>query len=216
MKNTELILFDFDGTIVDTGEGITKGVAYALSGFGIEVTNLSALHAFIGPPLKDSFQEFYNFSDEEVVRATAAYREYYKADGMRQCRPYDGVEVLLRRLREAGKLVLLATSKPQHFAELILKNFDLLQYFDYVAGSTLDEKRTDKAEVIAYALEQYPNMPRERMLMVGDRKYDILGAKTEGLRSVGVLYGFGSRAEFEEAGADYIAADMVELEALLL
>ena len=216
MKNTELILFDFDGTIFDTGDGITRGVAFALSHFGIEVKDLSVLHPFVGPPLKDSFNRYYGLNDEQCADGVDFYRQYYTKHGLAQCHPYEGIEHMLASVKAAGKIVLLATSKPQKFAEEILRNHDLLKYFDAVNGATMDEKRNDKSDVIAYALESYAGIPRENMLMVGDTKYDTAGANKQGIDCVGVLYGYGSRAELENEGTKYIVATVKELEDLLL
>lgn len=216
MNNWEYILFDFDGTIVNSEEGITKGVAYSLKQLGIEITDLNKLRVFIGPPLRESYIEFYGLDEDQLAKATVAYRDYYHAKGLFECHPYKGIAQLLHRLKNTGKKVILATSKPQYFAEEILKKFDLIHYFDFISGSGLDGSRTDKAQVIAYALEQCRINDLDKVLMVGDRKYDVMGAKTAGLRCATVLYGFGDRAEFEKAGADYIVTDVTELESLLL
>ncbi|MEF9853079.1 MAG: HAD hydrolase-like protein [Hydrogenoanaerobacterium sp.] len=217
MKDTQLILFDFDGTVFDTGEGITKGVAYALTHFGIEITDLSTLNPFIGPTLRESFKAHFNLNDDDITKAIGFYREYYQKSGLLQCHPYNGIEAMLRHLKAAGKTILLATSKPEYFAEKILIENKMLDCFDDITGATMDEKRTDKAEVIAYALKKHSDIPRKNMLMVGDTKYDVAGAKAEGVACVGVLYGYGKgRPELEEAGAEYIVADVSELEALLL
>ncbi|WP_312640464.1 HAD-IA family hydrolase [Hydrogenoanaerobacterium sp.] len=216
MGNWEYILFDFDGTIVNSEEGITKGVAYSLKQIGIEVTNLSELRAFIGPSLRYSYREFFGLNEEQIAKVIATYHEYNHEKGMLECFPYKGAVELLQHLKDAGKKVILATSKPQYFAEKILERFDLLRFFDFISGSGLDGSRTDKAEVIAHALEQCRITDLEKALMIGDRKYDVMGAKATGLRCVGVLYGFGDRAEFEESGADYIVSDVAELEKLLL
>lgn len=216
MENTKLVLFDFDGTIFDTGEGIRNGVAYALKSMGIEVDDLTELNPFIGPTLRDSFNKYFSLSYDEITKAIAAYREYYTDKGLAQCHPYDGIEHMLGSLRSAGKIVLLATSKPERFAEKILVDNGLLKYFNDITGATMDEKRTDKAEVIAYALNKHGEIPRENMLMVGDTKYDVAGANTEGIACVGVLYGYGSREELEAEGAKYLVKDVPELEKLLL
>lgn len=209
------ILFDFDGTIVDTSEGITKGAAFALGQYGIQVDDLATLRRFIGPPLKHAFREFYGFDEQKADEAATWFRRYYRETGVRECRPYDGVERLLRHLKEHGKRVLLATSKPQLFAEQILERFDLMRYFDFISGSCLDGTRTEKPEVIAYALK-HTGIQIDSSVMVGDRKFDIEGAHQFGLPCIGVLYGFGDRAEFERAGADAIASTPAELEGMLL
>lgn len=216
MKKPQYILFDFDGTIADTGEGITKGVAYALRQFGIDVPDLSVLHAFVGPPLDDSFQRFYGLSKEQAVQARGHYHDYYSDKGLLQSTVYNGIEPLLQHLTAAGKTVALATSKPQTLAVYLLEHFNLARYFDFVSGSNMDGTHNDKAEVIATVLEHYSIADLSQAVMVGDRVHDIAGAKKAGLLSVGVLYGYGNRAEFEEAGADFIIETAADLEPLLL
>jgi len=205
MKSYQTILFDLDGTLTDPGIGITNSVAYALQKYGIETADRQQLFPFIGPPLLDSFQERYGFSEQQAKEAVQFYREYYRAHGIFENRVYDGIEALLSALQRAGKTVLVATSKPEPFAEQILSHFGLRSYFAFVAGSKLDETRTKKAEVIAYALSSAHISDRSAAVMVGDRKYDILGARENGLDSIGVLYGYGSREELLQVQATCIA-----------
>lgn len=202
------ILFDLDGTITESGIGITRSVAYALQKHGITETEQKKLDRFVGPPLIDSFMRFYGFTAEQARQAVEDYREYYAVKGIFENRVYDGVVPMLQALKDAGKRCVLATSKPEGYAVQILEHFGLASYFSVVAGATMDEKRTNKADVIAYALEQ---LHGESAIMVGDREHDILGAKAHGLASIGVLYGYGSREELEAAGADYIAATAEEI-----
>ena len=199
----EVILFDLDGTITESGIGITRSVAYALRKHGIEETDQAKLNRFIGPPLVEAFMESYGFSHEQAVQALADYREYYAVTGIFENRVYDGVETVLQALKSVGKTCVLATSKPEYYAVQILEHFGLSQYFDFVAGATMDEKRTNKTDVIAYALEQ--SGAGGSAIMVGDRHHDMEGAKAHGLPAIGVLYGYGSREELENAGATYIA-----------
>ena len=199
----EVVLFDLDGTLTESGIGITRSVAYALRKYGIEETDQAKLDRFVGPPLIDSFMRYYGFSAEQARQAVEDYREYYAVTGIFENRVYDGVIPMLQTLKQMGKRCVLATSKPDYYAEQILAHFGLAAYFDFVAGATMDEKRTNKADVIAYALEQVRG---QSAIMVGDREHDILGAKAHGLPSIGVLYGYGSREELEAAGADHIAA----------
>ena len=199
----DIVLFDLDGTLTESGIGITRSVAYALRKHGIEETDQKKLDRFVGPPLIGAFMEFYGFSREQAVQAVEDYREYYAVRGIFENRVYDGVEQMLQQLRDAGKHCVLATSKPEHYARQIMEHFGLSPYFCCIAGATMDEKRTNKAEVIAYALEHCG--VSGRVVMVGDREHDILGAKAHGLASVGVLYGYGSREELEHAGASAIA-----------
>lgn len=215
MKDYQYILFDLDGTLTDPKEGITKSVAYALASYGIEVEDLDELCKFIGPPLKDSFMEFYGFGEEQAVEAVEKYREYFRPTGVLENRVYPDVENLLQTLRACGKVLILATSKPTVFANQILKHFGLVPYFTFVAGSELDGTRVRKGEVIRYALEQMKIQELSKVVMVGDREHDMIGAKENGLDSIGVLYGYGSIEEFRKYGADYVAEQVKDLEKLL-
>lgn len=214
MKEYKYILFDLDGTITDPGEGITNSVIYALNKFGI-FDKKENLYKFIGPPLAQSFQKYYGFDEEKARLGIEYYREYYTVDGMFENIVYDGIEEMLKNIKESGKKILMATSKPEKFAKQILEYFKLDKYFNYVAGATMDEKRVRKAEVISYALSNYQIQSLEEVLMVGDRKHDVLGAKEVGIDCVGVLYGYGDREELEKAGADYIVETVEELAAFL-
>ncbi|MGN0464840.1 MAG: HAD family hydrolase [Lachnospiraceae bacterium] len=214
MKEYKYILFDLDGTITDPGEGITNSVIYALNKFGI-FDKKENLYKFIGPPLAQSFQKYYGFDEEKARLGIEYYREYYTVYGMFENIVYDGIEEMLKNIKESGKKILMATSKPEKFAKQILEYFKLDKYFDYVAGATMDEKRVRKAEVISYALSNYQIQSLEEVLMVGDRKHDVLGAKEVGIDCVGVLYGYGDREELEKAGADYIVETVEELAAFL-
>ncbi|MBQ2699007.1 MAG: HAD family hydrolase [Firmicutes bacterium] len=212
----DYILFDLDGTLTDPVLGITNSVAYALNKFGITVNDRSELHKFIGPPLIDSFMGFYGMSREDAEQATAYYRENFRAGGMFENEVYPGIPELLAELQAQGKKIILATSKPEEFAVKILQHFDLAQYFDFMGGASMDGTRSHKADVIAYSLEMGQVSDRSRAVMIGDREYDILGAKQFGLDSVGVLFGYGSRAELEAAGATHIVATVAELLPLLV
>lgn len=204
------VLFDLDGTLTEPAEGITNSVAYALRKFGIEEERRKLLR-FIGPPLRDSFMEYYGFSEQESELAVAYYREYFRAGGIFENRVYDGIEELLDELKREGKTIVLATSKPEEFAAMILEHFDLMKYFDFVAGATMDETRNAKADVIRYALEKAGIADARSAVMVGDRKHDVMGARENGLNSIGVLYGYGDRKELEAAGATYIVETVTEL-----
>lgn len=199
------ILFDLDGTLTDPGLGITNSVMYALKKFDIEVEDRTSLYKFIGPPLMDSFQQYYGFTKEESELGLQYYREYFKPHGLYENEVYEGVEELLKELKASGRKLIVATSKPEVFAIEILKHFGLYEYFDFVAGASMDETRVKKADVIAYALESCNISDLSSVIMVGDRKHDVLGAKQVGVDSIGVLYGYGDREELEEAGAMYIA-----------
>lgn len=207
------LLFDLDGTLTDPGEGITKSVAYALEKFGININDRRELFPYIGPPLTESFMRYHGLSAEQAEAALGYYREYFSIRGMFDNQPYEGIARLLSRLRDDGYILLVATSKPEEFTVQILQHFSLEKYFDFVAGNTLDESRPTKGSVIAYLCERYPAISADNAVMIGDRKYDIVGAKQNGLASIGVLYGYGSREELEEAGATALAEDLSELTA---
>lgn len=208
-------LLDFDGTVANTGIGITKGVAYALKCYGITVTDLSTLNTFIGPPLSESFQTYFGFSKEQAEEAVVKYREYYTPHGLYESELYEGILDLLAAVTKAGGKVVLATSKPESMARKLLSYFEADSYFTYIAGASEDLSLHKKADVIAYAMK-HCNIAKEQAIMIGDREHDIFGAKENGLPSIGVLYGFGNREEFNQAGADCIVEDVEELKNLLL
>ncbi len=211
----ENILFDLDGTLTDPKIGITKSVAYALEKFSIKVDDLDNLIKFIGPPLKNSFMEYYSFSENDAVTAIKYYREYFASKGLYENTVFDGIEELLIKLKARNKTLIVATSKPTIYAVKILEHFNLLNYFDFVAGSELDGTRSDKAQVIAHALSQKDIIDNDTTIMIGDRKHDIIGAQKNNVKSVGVLYGYGDLLELQNAKADYIVSNVHELELLL-
>ncbi len=208
------IFFDLDGTITNPMLGITSCVAYALSHYGIEVEDLKTLCPFIGPPLKDSFMEYYHFSEQQAVEAIAYYRERFSTIGLFENEVYEGIADFLTTLRNAGKKIFLVTSKPTCYAEQILVHFKLSTYFDFVGGSNLDGTRTRKEEVMQYVLSAHPHILPQEVVMIGDRRYDIEAAQKYGITSVGVLYGFGSREELEDAGANFLTENIEQLKSL--
>ncbi len=214
--NYKHILFDLDGTLTDPEIGITNSVMYALKKYGIVVNDRSELHKFIGPPLWDSFEKYYGFSKEEAKTAVEFYREYYRDKGIFENFVYDGFNTLLNLLKDNGKNLIVATSKPEVFAKQILEYFDLAKYFTYIAGSNLDGTRVKKAEVISYALESCNITNLSEVIMIGDREHDILGAKKVGIASIGVLFGYGDKKELEQAGADLIVNTVEEIGKILL
>jgi len=216
MKNKTVILFDLDGTLTDPGVGITKSVDYALKSFGIHTEDLSELYKFIGPPLWESFMKFYGFSKAQANLAVEKYREYFADTGIFENEVIDGIDDLLRHLSDAGRRLIVATSKPKIFADRILERFNLMRYFDIVCGSELDGTRVIKGEVIRYALEKAEIADLSRVVMIGDRKHDIIGAKECCIDSIGVLFGYGSYDELSSAGATLIVETVEELENVLL
>ena len=204
------IFFDLDGTLTDSGPGIVASVAYALRKLGVEPPEPEKLRPFIGPPLLWSFAHYYGFDEDQCREALRLYREYFTAGGMFENSVYPGIPEALERLRAAGLTLAVATSKPELFSRQIVAHFRLDGYFEAVCGATMDETRTEKADVIRYALETV-GIPAEEGLMVGDREHDVLGAKTVGVGCVGVLWGYGSREELEKAGADALAETPEEM-----
>ncbi len=215
MSNFDLILFDLDGTLTDPGEGITNSVAYALKKYGIETKDKTELYKFIGPPLVDSFKKYYSFSDEQALEAVEFYREYFKPKGMLENTVYDGIEKLLKELKNSGKRLCVATSKPEEFAKTILNHFGLAKYFDFICGATMDSSRSKKADVIEYALKKCQVSDKSKVIMVGDKEHDVFGARQCGIKSIGVLFGYGTREELESAGADFIAEDPEDITVIL-
>lgn len=198
------VLFDLDGTLTDSGPGIINGVQYALEKMGRKEDDKEKLRRFIGPPLKEEFKKFCGITEEEGVNAVAFYREYYTETGIFENEVYEGIPELLKALKEKGLQIAMATSKPEKFAKIIAEHFEIASYFDFIGGSLMDGSRTKKSEVIQYVLDACGVKDRDTVLMIGDRDYDILGAKTIGVHSVGVLYGYGDREELEKAGAEFI------------
>ncbi|HUH73702.1 MAG TPA: HAD family hydrolase [Chitinophagales bacterium] len=216
MDSYQNILFDLDGTITDSGKGITNSVAYALRKFDIEIKDTSELRKFIGPPLHDSFVKFYQFSNSDASKAIEYYREYYKDQGIFENYVFNGIEELLKQLKAKDKTLVVATSKPEYFANIIIKHFKLDDYFSLVAGSHMDGTRVNKDEIIQHAMETLQIKHGNHSIMIGDRKFDILGAKHHQMKSIGVLFGFGNHEELEKAGADYIVDTVQDLSDLLL
>lgn len=210
----DTILFDLDGTLTDPGIGITNSIAYALEQRGMPVPPREQLFRFIGPPLLDEFQKVYGVTEAEARELVAQFRVYFESRGIFENRMYEGIPEMLQRLRDHGCRLVLATSKPEVFAEQVLEHFSLRQYFTAVAGSTIDEGRTDKAEVIAYALGKLEAAGRP--LMVGDRRHDVVGAQANKIPCLGVLYGYGSRQELTEAGAVRLAETVEDVADLAL
>ncbi|CUX41822.1 HAD family hydrolase [Clostridium sp. C105KSO13] len=206
----KIVLFDLDGTLTDSGPGIINSVKYALKKCGVEADDPAGLRSFIGPPLKEQFGRYCGFSPEESSRAVKFYREYYAEKGIFENEVYEGIPELLQTLKNAGKTIIMATSKPEYFARIIADYYHLSEYFDFIGGSLMDETRARKSEVIEYVLRECRIQDRDSALMIGDRDYDIKGAKESKVGSMGVLYGYGSREELENAGADIIIKEPAE------
>lgn len=204
------IFFDLDGTVTDSGPGIVKSVQYALRCYGIDEPDLDKLNSFVGPPLYKSFMNYLDCSEEEAKEAVECYREYYAENGLYENKLYDGIESLLYNLKEKGYKIILASSKPRIYVKRILSYFRIMRYFDYVEGSELNSQRTDKGELLAYVLKKWDLRPEESV-MIGDRKYDIEGAKANGMDSIAVGYGYGSVDELSAAGPTLFFPTIEEL-----
>ena len=201
--NFDTLLFDLDGTLTDSTEGIVRCLEYALERMGFDIPEDK--NKFLGPPLYRSFAEFCGMNEEQVNEAVRIFRERYSTVGLFENRVYEGVPEMLKRLRDGGKRIMVATSKPEVYAVRIFDRFGLSQFFEIVGGANINGTRNDKDEVIEYVLEKAGISDRSSVLMIGDRRQDVIGAHKTGLKCMGILWGFGSIEELTEAGADYIA-----------
>ncbi|MBP0725273.1 HAD family hydrolase [Bacillus sp. RG28] len=216
MEKYKIILFDLDGTLSDPKIGITKSVQYALQKMGIVEPDLDKLDCFIGPPLQDSFAEYYAFDEKQSTKAIEFYRERFKEKGMYENVLYEGIPSLLNLLKENHFTLVVATSKPTIFSEKILNYFKIDQYFDLVVGSNLDGTRSSKTEIIQYILDEYKDHMKDEFIMIGDRKHDIIGAENTGIDSIGVTYGYGSLDELNRSNPTYIVNNLEELVSIFI
>lgn len=207
------ILFDLDGTLTDSGEGIMNCAKLALEHYGLPIPSEAELRTFVGPPLHESFIRF-GVPAEEADNAIKIYRSRYIPIGKFENHPYDRIQEVLERLKAAGHTLYVATSKPEKMSIEILEHFDLAKYFDIIAGATMDASCSSKADVIAYLLSQCGQS--ESKVMVGDTAFDVIGAKAHGIPTVGVSWGYGKVEDMESAGAVCIAHTMDELLQALL
>ena len=210
------ILFDLDGTLTDSGEGVMKSVRFALDRMGFPNEPYSALRRFIGPPLHKSFMDFYGFPEEKAFEAVETMRVRYREKGVYENSLYPGMKEMLFHLKDAGAKLCVATSKPAYFTEIILKQHGSFDLFTHVVGANLDGTLTDKTEVIREVLRRIGDTSGERIFMIGDRKFDMIGAKNCGIPGVGVYFGYAEPSELEQADAAYVVQTVAELEALLL
>ncbi len=189
---TNVLLFDLDGTLTESGTGIIRSVQYALEKFGINETNEEVLRRFVGPPLIDSFMRYYGFTKEQAVEGVQIYRERFGKIGIFENELYPGAAEMLTELKDAGFLLSVASSKPEHYVLQILDHFKIADFFDEVVGATMDEKRTSKPEIIEEVIRRMQlSDRREDVLMIGDTEHDIIGAREHGIRCVAVTYGYG-------------------------
>lgn len=204
MKTYDYILFDLDGTITDSKPGIINCIKYALDGKGIMHPADNIFDKMVGPPFRVSMKEFLGLDMPMIEQLITLYRGKYEVDGWRQCKIYDGVTDMLDALKAAGKHLAIATSKPIKFTDIMVRELGLLKYFDFVGGASSDASRDSKADVINHVLEKLGVEDKSKVLMVGDRLYDIEGAKLCGVECAAVMWGYGSEEEFKQYGADYI------------
>lgn len=211
----EYILFDLDGTLTDSSEGIINSLMYAFSKLDFKVESREELRCFIGPPLIEMMMERYGFSREKAVEGLNFYREYFREKGIFENEVYVGIPNMLCELQRCGYKLILATSKPEEFAKRIMEHFDIAKYFYFIGGSDMGEMRSSKSAVIEYVLSNCNITEPKKCIMIGDREHDVNGAAKFGIETVGVLFGFGSREELEKAGAAYIVKTVEELNNLL-
>ena len=203
------LFFDLDGTLTDPREGILNSIQYAADFYGVR-TDRNDLYKYIGPPLKDTFTEL--ISADKAMEAILKYRERFDAGGgLFENTIYPNVEETLRKLKDMGYILCTASSKPQVFVERILDHFDIAKYFDYIGGASLDEKRSEKSDVIRYVLD-LAGIRNDEVLMIGDRKFDLIGAREMNMDAVGVLYGYG---DYEELSGEPNIALINNIEELL-
>ena len=214
MKKFDTLLFDLYGTLTDSTEGILNCLIYAIERMGFEVPEDTNI--FLGPPIRQSFAEFLGMNGEQVDEAVRIFRERYSDTGLFENRVYDGIPGMLERLKSGGKRLMVATSKPQGYAGRIFERFGLAQYFEIVGGAELDGSRDYKDEVIEYVLAKAGITDRSTVLMIGDRRQDVLGAHKTDIECMGILWGYGSVEELTQAGADYIARTPQEAADMLL
>ena len=214
MKKFDTLLFDLYGTLTDSTEGILNCLIYAIERMGFEVPEDTNI--FLGPPIRQSFAEFLGMNGEQVDEAVRIFRERYSDTGLFENRVYDGIPGMLERLKSGGKRLMVATSKPQVYAVRIFERFGLAQYFEIVGGAELDGSRDYKDEVIEYVLAKAGITDRSTVLMIGDRRQDVLGAHKTDIECMGILWGYGSVEELTQAGADYIARTPQEAADMLL
>lgn len=200
----EVYFFDLDGTLTDSSLGITNSIVYALNKMNEPIPKMDTLLKFIGPPLWESFEKFCGLSPERAKESVKFYREYYSEKGLYENKPYEHIPEVLEELNNKGEILAVATSKPKSFSVKILEYFDLIKYFKFIGGSNLDGTLTEKSEVIDHVIKMGKFKNKSKIIMIGDRKYDILGAKKNGIHSAGVLYGFGSLSELSHEMADFI------------
>lgn len=208
----DTILFDVDGTVLDTCEGITNGVAYGVKKCGLTPLDFETRKKFIGPPLRGSFMKYCGVSEEGAEEVLKAYREYYSANGMFECKPYDGIEELLKYLCGNGYTVYTATAKPVEYTSVMLEKWALDKYFKEIIGARMDKSMDSKEKIIKAVLDKEKDA---KAVMIGDTVYDIIGARKNKIAAIAVTYGFGDRAEILQAKPDYLVETVEEIYGLV-
>lgn len=214
-KNFDAVIFDFDGTVADTGKGIFGSIRYALNACSLPQLDEKSLRTFIGPPLHDSFKRECGADDEMCVKLVAKYRENYAVKGIFEFELYPGMEELLKKLKAEGIVTGIASSKPEDFINVILNNTRLNKYFDFTSGSDLRYVESDKTEIVKKCIRKMKLPENSKILMVGDRFYDIVGAHNAGIECAAVLFGYGNPEEFKKYKAEYIVKDVNELKNII-
>ena len=216
LKKFDFAFFDFDGTIADTKEGIFNCLKYAFTKVGLPIPPESELYKMIGPPLSEGFEDVFGFKGDEVDLMIEKYRERYRAGGMFECTPYEGIENTLKTLKENGVSLSIASSKPLPFTTKLLEKFGLTKYFDFLSCPPMDAVHMTKTDIVNQALSLNGVIDKSRAVMIGDRFYDIVGAKEAGVEVIAALYGFGDENEFKKYGADYIVKTPLDITKIIL
>lgn len=211
MKKYKYLLWDLDGTIINSFEGITRSFAYALESYGIKVNDYNELRPVLGPPLRDAFMDMYGFDEEKAIEAVEKYRERYTVKFLEESEVYPGIDVILQKLCEEGFHNVLATAKPEKFAGALLDHFDLSRYFSFITGATMDKSRDSKEKVLQHIISELGIADASQAVMIGDRKYDLCGADAFGIDGIGVLYGFGSEEELKSCPHVFLAKSADEV-----
>ncbi|MCX5774686.1 MAG: HAD hydrolase-like protein [Fusobacteria bacterium] len=216
MNNYKLYLFDLDGTLTDSKKGLEEAIRFAAKKIkGVEIPDFM-IDEFLGPPLEVSFSQFLHMTQEETCKAIECFKDYYIDKGMLYGnKVYEGIEGVLQTLKREKKLVALATSKPLNQGIKVLEHFNLKHYFDFIGAASDDGKIKEKSDVIATVVEAFPKIKVSEMLMIGDRKYDVIGAKEHSIACAGVEYGYAYPGELEAAGAKYIVKSTAHLMQLI-
>jgi phosphoglycolate phosphatase len=215
-KIYQYLLFDLDGTVTDSQEGILNSVRYSLSYFKMEIPDQKTLKKFIGPPLSKSLMDYYGFDAGKAAKAVQVYREYFSKKGIYENKLYPGIRDLLKKLNSKGKTIILATAKPTYYAEKIIRYFEIDPFFKEIVGSNMDGTRMEKKEIIRHILDLHPNEPIRQFIMIGDRVHDIEGANFHGIDSIWVQYGYGDEEEITNVTPTYNAERIEDLYELLL